>query len=111
MATYIYHKAHRLTQLHDEILAALPALRPIVNTNGDATVVMRIEGRESEGFLRITIPEGASERPLRALVAAHRPDPHYGAPPTASDVELLAMNEKAFRQWVARRLLAQAIPA
>jgi predicted metal-dependent hydrolase len=70
MATYTYTQPHRLSQLHDEILAAVPATRPV--GEGDArTAVMTMDGRGDT--VRVTVPDGVSEAEIAAVVAAHQP--------------------------------------
>lgn len=63
----IFTKAHNLSQLHDEILAQYPDLKGVLRVEGREMV----EGKESDNFIRLTLPEGVSDPGLAALVAAH----------------------------------------
>jgi hypothetical protein len=70
MPTYTFTQPNNLSQLHDEILAAVPGTQPV--GEGDArTPVMHIEGRDDT--IRITVPEGVSEAEIAAVVQAHVP--------------------------------------
>ena len=70
MATYTFTQPNNLSQLHDEILAALPETRPW--GEGDArTPVMHIEGRDD--MVRVTVPDSVPEAAIAAVVAAHVP--------------------------------------
>jgi hypothetical protein len=61
-----YVKPNNLSQLHDEILAAIPALRPT-----DEGPVMVVEGLDDDIYL--TVPDGTDEPSIAAVVAAHIP--------------------------------------
>ena len=65
MKTLTFTKPHDLSQLHDEILVAIPALRP---KDGP---VMRVEGLGDQIFLYV--PDAASEPAIQAVVNAHVP--------------------------------------
>lgn len=54
---------HRLSQLHDEILDAFPGLRGVIY----------VEGRESDGLIRLTLPDGVLDPGLTAMVNNHDP--------------------------------------
>lgn len=66
MKTLHYTRPHRLSQLHDELLAALPALRPV-----EGVPVMRLEGIGED--IWIGVPDPTSEAPVAAVVTAHVP--------------------------------------
>lgn len=104
MPSYIFQKNNNLSQLHDELLAALPALRPVVNAQGDALAVMQVEGRSSDGFIRLTVPSRVSREEIQAVVDAHVADSTYGSTPQPSESDVLSMNDRDFRQWVFRLL-------
>jgi hypothetical protein len=99
MPTYTYTRPHRLSQLHDEILAALPATRP-VERDGQREAVMTVEGRGDT--LRITVPDTVTQAEIDAVVAAHTPrarprpkQPHeyraeYAGATSARKLEILA---------------------
>ena len=54
---------HNLSQLHNEILDAFPSLKGII----------RVEGRESDGLIRLTLPNGVLDPGLTAMVNTHDP--------------------------------------
>ena len=64
-----FSKAHNLGQLHDEILAAIPALAPTPDGAGQRVAIMGVEGL-GDG-LWLTVPDGTDEVALAAVVAAH----------------------------------------
>ncbi len=70
-----YTRAVHLSKLHDELLAAVPELRPL----DDETPVMTIEGNDTE--VRLTIPEDVDLATIEAVVRAHDatplPDPDH----------------------------------
>lgn len=70
MATLTYDTPIDLSQLHDEILAAVPATRP-VTSRGQRVPVMRLE--QADGATRITVPDGVTKDEIDAVVAAHQP--------------------------------------
>lgn len=65
MKELVYERAVNLSKLHDELLAALPELRPV----DDETPVMTVEGDDTE--VRLTIPEGVDLATIEAVVSAH----------------------------------------
>lgn len=62
--TLTFTKPHRLSQLHDEIVAAFPDLKGVVH----------VEGRKDDGFIRLMLPDGVADPGLAAVVSAHVPD-------------------------------------
>ena len=70
MATLTYDTPLDLSQLHDEILAAVPATRP-VTSRGQRVPVMRLE--QGDGVTSITVPDGVTKEQIDAVVAAHQP--------------------------------------
>jgi len=64
-------KSNNLSLLHDELLAAVPALAPIRDAQGLGTAVMAVEGTETEVWL--TVPDTADETTIAAVVTAHDP--------------------------------------
>ena len=94
-----YAKVNNLSSLHDELLAAMPALRPVLNASGDREAVMGVEGRGANIWL--TVPDTADEAAIAAVVAAH--DALAPRPPTAqaqamqtAAAEVTAEIDKAF---------------
>lgn len=70
---------NKLSQLHDEILAAIPALRSVPNPRGDIgpdgniykePVMTHVEGSGDDVWL--TVPDTADEVAIRAVINAHR---------------------------------------
>jgi hypothetical protein len=76
-----FRKSNNLSQLHDEILAAVPALRSVPNPRGDIgadgniykePIMTHVEGEGDHVWL--TVPNGTDEAALQAVVDAHRGD-------------------------------------
>lgn len=68
MKTLKYSAPHDLSQLHDELLAAIPALR---GEDAPGQPLLRVEGEGTTVVL--TVPEATSEAALVAVVKAHDP--------------------------------------
>lgn len=108
MQEFTYTKAHNLAQLNDELLSAIPALVPKGSDDPEASdakqAVHRTEGRQSDGFIRIVVPEGVRKSDVDRVVEAHVADPMYGVdvPPTVG--EFLVMNETAQLTFIAKRI-------
>lgn len=67
-------KKHRLSKLHDEILAAVPELRPItVDGERFPRPVMIVSGDGDS--LEITLPDDAPRDAVLAVIDAHNPEP------------------------------------
>ena len=64
-----FAKPNNLSRLHDELLAAIPTLRPIPNARGENEPVMAVEGRGDDIWL--TVPDDADEAAIAAIVQAH----------------------------------------
>jgi hypothetical protein len=81
MKTLTFQQPNYLNQLHDELLASLPALRPTRDPSGrtflDGTPalvpVMRVEGMGDA--ITLIVPDDADEMAIRAVVQAHVPAP------------------------------------
>jgi hypothetical protein len=78
-----YTYPHDLGKLHDELLAAIPPLRPTTGPGGIDVAVMLVEGDDTHVWL--TVPDNANERAIAAVVAAHDPTP---LPPGPTQAEL-----------------------
>lgn len=79
MTRLTYRRANRLSQLHDELLAAFP----------DLAGVLRVEGRDDT--IWIAVPDAIDPAAIEAVVAAHTPGPPSGPPPpTAADLTALS---------------------
>jgi hypothetical protein len=85
MKTLTFTQAHHLGKLHDELLAAIPALQP-TGTGDERQAVMTVSGDGQT--LTLQVPDGADEAAIQAVVAAHDPTPP--APPVDPDEELAA---------------------
>jgi len=65
---------HELSPLHDEILAALPTLRPvpsgrITDLEIEYVPVMGVSG--TEDMIWIEVPDGTDPKPIESIVKAH----------------------------------------
>ena len=77
MKTLFFDIPNNLSLLHDEILTALPTLRPTPNSAGildfdgdlDLEPVMMVEG--DGNLVRLTVPDDADEAAIDAIVQAH----------------------------------------
>jgi hypothetical protein len=81
-----FTRVHNLSQLHDELLAAIPALRPL---NGVPQIT--VEGKDNS--IRLTVADNADDAAITAVVNNHTPAP----PPAPADLKQLAQD---FRQAV-----------
>lgn len=62
-----YQRKHRLGKIHDELLAAIPALRPAGGQ--DALLLVSGDGET----LKLVVPDSADRAAIDAVVAAHDP--------------------------------------
>ena len=83
-----YQKPHALSQLHDEILAAVPAVAPQVGADGRRHPVMTVHGTGET--IVLLIPDGINRVPIDLVVSAHVPIPPYD--PTADQAELATLD-------------------
>jgi len=70
-----FQKANNLDAFHDELLAALPNLRPVPNPSterAELEAVIRVEGLGDDIWL--TVPDDADEAAIAAVVQAHDPN-------------------------------------
>jgi hypothetical protein len=75
---------NKLSKLHDELLAAIPALRsvqadPILLIEGVAMkepvmIVQGLSGEASDCWVRLTVPDDADESAIQAVIDAHSYD-------------------------------------
>ena len=68
MKTLTFTKANNLSQLMDELLAAIPALAPVTQ-NAQLVPVMQLEGQGDS--IRLTVPDTADETAIGNVVTAH----------------------------------------
>ena len=74
MKLLTFEGPHELSPLHDEILAALPGLRPvpsgrIVDLEIEYVPVMGVSG--TDAMIWIEVPNGTEIKPVEAIVRAH----------------------------------------
>jgi hypothetical protein len=74
-ATLTYTLPNDLSQLHDELLAAVPALRPAPGPDGALVPVMTVLGQGD--VVRLIVPDGTDTAAVDAVVAAHVPQARY----------------------------------
>ncbi len=75
---------NRLSKLHDELLAAISAVRPvqadpIVLIDGTpmkepVMIVQGLSGEASDCWVRLTVPDDADESAIQAVIDAHSYD-------------------------------------
>ena len=66
-----YTAPNDLSLLHDQLLAAIPSLRPTATKEGELTAVIRVEGLGANIWL--TVPNDADNAAIQAVVEAHNP--------------------------------------
>lgn len=71
MKTLTYRKRTRLGKLQDELVAAVPALKPLTDPAGELVAVMTVSGDATVTVLQV--PDGADEQAISAVVSAHDP--------------------------------------
>jgi hypothetical protein len=69
-------KSHDISQLHEELEVAVPALRPR-DVAGERVAVMDVQSSGSEIVLRV--PDEVDEAAVRAVITAHAPRPREAA--------------------------------
>jgi septal ring-binding cell division protein DamX len=101
-----YIKPNNLSGLHDQILTAIPALRPVLNTRGENEPIMRVEGLGDEVWL--TVPDTEDEAAIGAVVQTHDPTTLPTTPAQTSAArraELLAIPRSDWTTAQMRELL------
>lgn len=84
MKTLVYTIQHRLNKLHDELIAAIPALAPVgVPPNRDAVFSISGDGI----LLTLIVPDAISEPQIQAVLAAHDP-----TTPSAAEIATATAN-------------------
>lgn len=86
MKTLTYTQPHHLSTIHDELIAAVPALAPEVGADGRRVARASVSGDGSTLTLRV--PDDTDEAAVLAVVEAHDPTPP--PPPPDPDAELAA---------------------
>lgn len=84
MKTLRYSIPNNLSGLHDELLAALPSMKPSPTgpidpqtgrpENVPQMAVEGIQGTEATAYVQLTVPDDANEAVIRAVVLAHNPN-------------------------------------
>lgn len=82
-------KPNNLSWLHDQLLAAIPALRPVGAPPAAPVPVMTVEGRGDDIWL--TVPDTADEPAIAFIVQAH--DPAAVRPPTPTEIRAQRISE------------------
>jgi hypothetical protein len=98
-----FTRANNLNHLHDELLAAMPSLRPAPNARGELEAVIQVEGLKDD--LWLTVPDSADATAIAATVQAHDPaatrTPTIGEERAQRISELLAIPRS---DWTAAQL-------
>ncbi len=96
MKTLHYTRPHHAGKLYAELLAAIPALAPVL-VDGVPTAVLLLSHRDDD--LWLTVPDDTAEPAVAAVVAAHDP-----TPPPAPDAALRSAIVQAVQSCVGVRL-------
>lgn len=111
MKNLTFNRPNLLSKLHDELLAAVPSIRPV---NG--TPVMAVSGDDTHVYL--TIPDNADNVAVTAVVNAHDPTPppvpraiDYGGDQSTRDQAVDAVVQLRQYLGVASPTLAQSTSA
>ena len=92
MKTLSFSRAHDLAQLHNELLAAVPALAgTFLRDDGAEEPKLRVEGIGTT--VHLTVPDDADERAIAAVVDAHEPKPAPESGPTRDERLLAAVDQ------------------
>lgn len=87
MKTIIRNQANDLAKLHDELLAAIPALRPVPGARGLPQAVMLLEARGNR--ITLQVPDDVTETQVDAVLAVHDPTPRAERNPQAERIAAL----------------------
>lgn len=101
MARYHYTRTHDLDGLHDDLLAAIPELRPQPGVDGRPTAVAVVRGNGDDIWL--DVPVTVAKAQLDAVVTAHDPLKHTRA-------RQAAQQEHDDEETTLRKYLASATP-
>lgn len=77
MKTLTYSKLHDLGGLHDELIAAVPSLRPVDGPDGFKVAVMTVLGVGD--VITLEVPSASNTSAIDEVVAAHDPAPYVAA--------------------------------
>jgi hypothetical protein len=69
MKTLDFNRPNNLGLLADELLAAVPVLRPVEDSSGVLQQITRIEARGAD--IHLEVPDDADESAIQAIVDAH----------------------------------------
>ena len=102
MKKLYFQKPNNLSLLHDELLAAIPALNAVPSPAGardpftgellnePVMIVEGLSGSTPDCWVQITVPEGADEQSIQTVVEAHD---HANLQPNAHQQRLDRINE------------------
>ena len=76
-----FARPNNLSALHDELMEAIPTLRPSKDKDGNLTPTIQVEGLGDDVWL--TVPDTADEAAISAVVQAH--DPTIAQPDPSAD--------------------------
>ena len=99
MKTLKFNAPNNLSLFHDELLAAIPALRPVANQDRGLEAVIRVEGSDSGIWL--TVPDNADEAAIAAVVAAHDPTAKQADPKAERQTRIAELLAKPRSDWTA----------
>lgn len=85
----IYTHPYDLSKLADELIAAIPSVRPVVGPDGKMWGVMTVAGLP-DGVVEIIVPEDVDEKAIAAVIAAHDPTPKIVPAPGPTQPEQLS---------------------
>jgi len=87
----VFSKPHNSCQIHDELIAALPALRTV---NGRKLLTVQSNG----DVLTVRVPDGTDEAQIKAVIDAHVPRAKVRQ---ADDIELERLQKLPRKDWTA----------
>jgi hypothetical protein len=68
-----FNKANNLDKLHNELLEAIPSIRPVADINGRYIALATLQGLGDDIY--ITVPDETNEAEIQAVINAHDPTP------------------------------------
>jgi hypothetical protein len=80
-------RPHRLSRLADELVAALPGLRPRPGPTGEPEPPFTLTGRGN--LIRLELPDDVDPAAVRAVVLAHDSTPASAPDPAADAAEAI----------------------
>jgi hypothetical protein len=83
-----FNKPNRINKLHDELLAAIAALRGPQQPDGSRLAVMTVESSGDDIWL--TVPDDADETAIQAVIDAHT---NAAPPPSQDEIDIEEIRE------------------